>query len=71
MRLYLVKARRVGGSTVVTCPCAVVGEYYDVSTTVSGKIVLTPVDQAVRESTANGMNAKLTDYMDETEEYEE
>lgn len=65
MQLYLVKARKVANCTVLTCPYAVRGEYYNVSTTADGKIVYTPVAQAVRESTANGMNSKLSDYEDE------
>lgn len=64
-QLYLVKARKVGGSIVLTCPYALEGAYYDVSTTGNGKIVFTPVEQAVRESTANGMNRTLTEYVDE------
>lgn len=67
-KLYLVKARKVGGSVILTCPYAIEGEYYDVSTTGNGKIVFTPVAQAVRESTANGMNTKLSDFEEEYED---
>lgn len=60
-QLYLVKARKVGGSVVLTCPYAIEGAYYNI-TIAGSKIVYTPVEQAVRESTANGMNKHLSDY---------
>lgn len=63
--LYLVKARRVGGSIVVTCPLAIEGEYYDVASSGRGQIIYTPVDQAIRKSVANGMNKTLSEYDDE------
>lgn len=47
LKLYVVKARRAGGSVVLTCPYAELGEYYHVCVDDDGVISFIPVALAV------------------------
>lgn len=47
LKLYIVKARRAGGSVVLTCPYAEIGEYYHISKDANGIISFVPVALAV------------------------
>lgn len=49
LKLYIVKARRSGGSIVLTCPQAEPGEYYHVQKQDNGVITFIPVALAVQE----------------------
>lgn len=64
-QLYLVKARRVGGSIVLSVPLANEGEYYDVDFDENGIITCTPVTLAIKQSSLDGMNQNLEEYGDE------
>ena len=63
--LQIVKARKVGNSTVLTCPYAIEGQHYSVSVSNSGMIVYSPLRVVVRESTKNNLNRTLSMYGDD------
>lgn len=49
MLMYIVKARRTGGCTVITCPYMTVGDYYDVSIDEDGVVTCKPVGHVIQE----------------------
>lgn len=47
--MYVVKARKTGGCTVLTCPFVTAGDYYDISVEEDGSIRYTPVGHSTKQ----------------------
>ena len=61
----VVKSRCVGGSVVVTMPEGVPNLHYEVSKTLGGTYIYTPmVKRSVKPSTLGHKNARLDDFGD-------
>ena len=60
----VVKSRRVGGSIVITMPDGVPNLHYEVSKTLGGTYIYTPVEKrSVKPSSLQKCNMKLDNYL--------
>ena len=61
---HVVKSRQVGGSVVVTMPAGVPNLHYEVSRTLGGTYIYTPVEKrSVKPSSLQAYNMTLSDYV--------
>ena len=60
---HVVKSRQVGGSVVVTMPEGVPNLHYEVSKTLGGTYIYTPVEKrSVKPSSLQAYNMELSNY---------